>query len=72
MKYTATITIPMYLELEPVEVNAETRGEATRKILINLDNDKYHHELCKAIESATENLGWGGLSKNAEVVFYED
>ena len=73
MKYAASITIPMYLELEAVEVNAKTREEATRKILKTLDdNDKYHHKLCSTIESATENLGWRGLSKNAEVVFYED
>ena len=73
MKYTASITIPMYLELDDIKVNAKTREEATRKIINNLDdNDKYHHKLCRAIEAATENLGWRGISKNAEVIFYED
>jgi len=72
MKYTALITIPMYLELDDIEVYAKTREKATRMILKTLDdNDKYHHILCRAIESATENLGWRGISKNAEVVFYE-
>jgi len=72
MKYTASITIPMYLELDDIEVNAMTREEATRMVLKTLDdNDKYHHKLCRAIETATENLGWRGFSKNAEVTFYE-
>ena len=73
MKYTASITIPMYLELDDIEVNAMTREEATRMVLKTLDdNDKYHNKLCIAIESATENLGWRGLSRYAEVKFYED
>ena len=73
MKYTASITIPMYLELDDIEIDAKTREEATRKILKILDeNDIYHNKLCQAIESATVNLGRRGFSKNAEVKFYED
>ena len=67
-KYTISAVMPMYVHIDGIEIEAETEDEAREIFEINLEKDKYHHDICKGIEAATESLAWTGALEAVEVI----
>lgn len=59
-KFIVDVSVPMCLQLEDLEVEAENPGEVKCAAIEALKNGTYSNVVLKAIEQAAEALSWNG------------